>query len=106
MTIHLFYHVKTKLKRGYIYDTDETVENAMETDITEMLKLFKEPYTYECRIDFSSGESFFIKRSRADVENGVFTVTYSRAWNSHDEPVQMTGKSLKKKLLETENRAV
>lgn len=108
MTIHLFYSVKPKLRNYYGArpDVEETVENATENDLKELLKLFKNPYEYESRIDFSSGESYYIKRSQSDVNNGVFNVTYSRAWNSHDLPVSMTAKALKNRLVETDKKAV
>lgn len=105
MTVHLFYNAKSKLKRGYTDFIDERIEHADENDIAELLKLFKLPYVYESRIDFGDCENFYIKRSATDVENGVFSVTYSPAWNCHEETVQMTGKALKKKILETEKKA-
>ncbi len=100
MKIHLFYRYMGVLKTFLEIDEEITVRD--EKTFTDVLRLFREPYKYESRIDIEDGNGacYFIRRNSEDVQNGVFDVTYSPAWNIHNMPMKMTGKALKKKLTE------
>ena len=103
MHIHLFYRTKGVLRKTFIETEEEVITYSDENVIPDLLKLFKEPYKYESRIDFkinNNDESYFIRRNCDDIKNGVFDVTFSPMWNCHNSPEKMNSKALKKILID------
>lgn len=106
MKVHLFYTIKGKFQiRPEVEEIfDINPYNGKEWNdksISDLLKIFREPYKYECRIDIKSGndcKSYFIRRNSDDIKNGVFNVEFSPQWNVHNTAEKMTMKALKKRL--------
>ena len=102
MKIILFYKIKGILKTWPEIMEEkkiDSVETLKET-LSIIFNVMKNPYEYEFRVDTDNGKSWYILRRSDDVKNGVYDVTFSSAWNSHDTPEKMTAKTIKKILID------